>query len=343
MANQFPYSNFVIEDLIKSYINTKLGMSRFLTVDESLVGTDGLKAVIHRYTGVGGAEDLTKGNKNTSEVDAAWTSEEYTASRHQATTSYTDDDNFEDSAWVNAKIQYLGESMISDYNSKAVGEMAKTENIVEVSDWSFDAFADAVGRYAEEHEVEDGLQFVVDIKLVPAIRKKLRDSLQYSEAYVRQGALGTVCGVPVFPTKLLAGKGVGYLVNAEAIRDFVKSNVRVEQTRDIERKKNTIVADRYDIIALFDETKCIQVGEALEHPATITTYTKNAKIIAGAAETGATVTAYVNGEKTGSSVIASTNAYSITATENLEPGDIVKVVADLDGYAKSIATVEVAE
>jgi len=342
MANNYPYENFIIEDIVKDYVNTKLAMSRFLTVDNSLVGTDGLTAVIHRYSGTGSAEDLTRGNKNTGYIDAEWTSESYEASRHQATTQIADDDTFKDSTWSDAKIKFLGESMISDFNNKAVAEWGKTTNVCEVENFDFDGFADAVGKYAEVHEVEDGLMFVVNIKMIPAIRKALKATLQYVEAYARLGSIGSICGVPIFSSKIIP-ENIGYLVNSEAVRDFVKSNVRVEQTRDVERKLNTIVADRYDIIALVDESKCVEVGYAQGTPASITTYTKNAKIIAGAATTGAKVTAYVNGVKTGSAATAAGSEFSITADENLEPGDIVKVVAELDGYAKSIDTKVVAE
>lgn len=334
MAYQTPYENFVIEDYIKSYLNTQLAMSKFLRVDESLVGTDGLNAVIHRYSGTGNAQDLAQGAKNNVFVDAEWTEEEYTASRHQATTKYYDDQQFKDSTWVSAKIQYLGQSMINDFNLKAIGEMAKTNNVVEGNGWGFDTFADAVGRYAEEHEAEDGLLFVVDIKLVPEIRKALADTLQYVEAYVRQGYLGTVCGVPIYPTKLLAGTNIGYLINPEAIRDFVKTNVRVEQNRDVESKENVIVADRYDIIALVDSTKCIMVGPAQETAVSITDISEG--VITGGASTGATVKAYVNGEFAGQATESS--GYSITSTKAIASDDVVMVVAELDGYAKSVAT-----
>lgn len=344
MANfQFNgYDNFIIEDQIKSYLNTKLSLSRFLTVDNSLVGTDGLKAVIHKYVGSGSAEDLARGDSNSADIDANYVSAEYTASRHQARTRYYDDDAFNDSTWVDSKIRFCGEAMVNDYNNKAIAEFAKTNNVCEISAFNFDGFADAVGKYAQVHEVEDGLMFLVDIKLIPAIRKALKETLQYVEAYARQGSIGSICGVPIFASKIVPD-GLGFLVNAEAVKDFVKSDVRVEQTRNVDSKENTIVIDRYDIIALVDESKCVAVGKGQATPVTITTYTKNATALAGAGTDGAKVTCYVNGKKTGSASTVATGAWAVTADANLVAGDVVMAVAELDGFVKSIATVTVAE
>lgn len=252
------YENFVIEDQVKSYLDTKLDMSKFLTVDNSLVGTDGLKVVVHKYVGSGSAEDLERGEGNSADIDATFVPADYTAARTQARTRYYDDDLFTDSTWVDAKLQYLAEAMVNDYNAKAIAEMATSSNELEVEALDFDCFADALGKFTEVHETEDGLMFLANIKLVPEIRKTLNENLMQTEGYIRTGAIGGVLGVPVYTSKIVP-EDTMFLVTKDAVKDFVKSGVRVEQDRDKDTKENSVIADRYDVIALVDETKCIKI------------------------------------------------------------------------------------
>ena len=50
----------------------------------------------------------------------------------------------------------------------------------------------------------------------------------------------------------------------------------------------------------------------------------------------------MNGVATGAEVEASGNTYSITANENLKSGDVIRVVASLDGFLNSVAIFTVA-
>ena len=77
------YDNFVLENKINSILSTKMDMNRFMTADYSLTSTPRMTKKIHKYTGVGSAEDLARGEGNTEFVDASYTEEEYTVSRTQ--------------------------------------------------------------------------------------------------------------------------------------------------------------------------------------------------------------------------------------------------------------------
>ena len=108
------------------------------------------------------------------------------------------------------------------------------------------------------------------MKAVPEIRKALGQSLMYVEDYIRTGAIGAVLGVPIYTSKALddleedsEGQPIGFLATREAVTAFIKEDVRVEQDRDIDKKENFIVADRYAVIALTDETKCIKLVEGV--------------------------------------------------------------------------------
>ena len=254
---------------------------------------------------------------------------------------FYDDDVMTDPTLIDAKVRFLSEAMVNDWTRKAIAEFAKSENIVAISNYNLENFANVLGQYTAEYESTDGLFFLCNQKLDRKLRKMLGDDLKYVEDYIRRGAIGAVLGVPVFLSKAVP-EGIIFLATREAVTAFIKREVSVEQDRDIDTKLNNIVAARYTVIALTDETKCVVAGTAQSTPVTITTYTKNAKTIAGAATDGATVKAYVNGVYAGTAD-ASSSSYSITAAENLAAGDVVKVIAELDGYVNSIASVTVAE
>ena len=101
------YDNFVLENKINSILSTKMDMNRFMTADYSLAGTPRMTKKIHKYTGVGSAEDLARGEGNTEFVDASYVEEEYTVSRTQGQCKYYDDDVMTDPVLIDTKIQTL--------------------------------------------------------------------------------------------------------------------------------------------------------------------------------------------------------------------------------------------
>lgn len=330
------YDNFVLENKINSILSTKMDMNRFMTADYSLTGTPRMTKKIHKYTGVGSAEDLARGEGNTEFVDASYTEEEYTVSRTQGQCKYYDDDVMTDPVLIDTKIQTLSEGMVNNWTAKAIVEFGKTSNQAIFTDYKLANFADAIAIYANKYETQEGLFFLASTDLIPTIRKALGEQLMYVEAYIRTGAVGSVLGVPIYTSKAVPS-GMMFMATKDAVTAFIKKGTFVEQDRDIDKKENFIVASRYSVIALTDESKCVACGKAQATAATVTTATKETKTISGAATTGAKVKAYVNGVATGAEVEASSNTYSITANENLKSGDVVRVVASLNGFLNSVA------
>lgn len=256
------YDNQIIANKIESILSTKLDMNRFMTPDYSLEGEPGMVKIIHRYVGSGVAQDLERGDGNTSFITADYTPEEYRVKRTQSQTRYYDDDLMTDPVLIDTQVKTMAESMINDWTAKAIAEFGKSSNTFTITDWSFDDFADAIAIYANETEDESGLFFVVGQQYVPEIRKQLKDTLQYVEGYARTGYIGSICGVPIYFTKHEMKDAEdhyikGFLATREAVTAFIKKDVRVEQGRDIDTKLNNIVADRYAVIALTDESKCV--------------------------------------------------------------------------------------
>lgn len=334
------YENFVLENKIEDMLTTQVDMNAYITPDYSLTENAGMKKVVNVYTASGNVEDLAMGVGNSEDIEVSYSAKEYEVGTTQGRFPYYDEQEMADPMVVEVGLQGLADKMTNDLTAKAIAEMNKATLTSTVTSWDFDDFADAIAVYPYENE--DGLFCLINPKQKAEIRKALNDDLKYSEGFARTGYIGHVCGVPVVASKAVP-EGLAFLGTKEAVKCFIKKGVEVEQERDANTRKNSIFARKVMLVALADATRMIKMGKAQTTAATITTYTKNAKTIAGAATTGAKVQAYVNGEKTGSVATAAANAYSITATENLAANDVVEVVATLDGYLDSSAKVTVAE
>ena len=334
------FDNFVLENQIKEAVDTKMDVNRFMSADYSLSEAPGMIKKIHKYSLLnGGVEDLGRGEGNSNVIEAQFNEVEYRVGRTQGQINYYDDDVMTDPTLIQAKTQYLGSEMVNNWTRKAIAEFGKTENVAEISSFSLDAIADAISLYTGVYEDTTGLFLLANQKSDATIRKMLEPELRYVEDYVRTGAIGAIWGIPIYLSKAVP-EGMFYLATREAVKAFIKKNVSIEQDRDIDTKLNRIVASRYAVIALVDETKCIAIGPAQTTKATITAPAADDVTIVGAATDGAKVTAYVNGKEVGS-VVASSSAYSIDC-EALVAGDVVKVVAVLAGTCTSSATATVA-
>ena len=329
------YDNFIIQNKINNSLLTKLDMSQFMTVDTSLAMQPGMVKKIHKYSGSGEAEILDRGEGNTAFVDADFVEEEYRVERTQAQARYYDDDAMADPVLVDKKIAQASDAMVNIWTKQAIAEFGKTEKISVFTDWKLANWADAIAIYANKYESQEGLFCLAAMDLVPTIRKALGEQLMYVEDYIRTGAIGAVLGVPIYTSKAVP-EGTMFLATKEAVTAFLKKNVAVEQEHDVDTKLNKIVATLYSIIALTDGNKCIMCGKAQATPVSVTTKAAAAKVVAGAATNGAKVTVYVNGKKYANTIEASSNAYSVTGEANLVAGDKIHVVAELDGYVKSI-------
>ena len=117
MADLYPfkgYENSVLENKIKSILDTKLDMNRFMTPDYDLVEDAGMIKKVHKYTGSGTVDDLARGEGNTHFVDAEFSEESYEVSRTQGQAKYFDDDIMTDPVLIDAKVKYLAEGMVND-------------------------------------------------------------------------------------------------------------------------------------------------------------------------------------------------------------------------------------
>lgn len=328
------YDNFVIENQFESVLKTLLDLQNFMTVDYSLSESAGMHKKIYKRSVTGAVEDLAMTEGNTDAIEVTLSSEDYEVGTTQGRFIAYDEEIMTDPAVLDAGLKGMAEIMVNDFVDKSVAEWRKTSNQLGYSALGFDTIVDALAQLNLENE--DSLFMLISPAMVGSFRKSLKDSLQYVEAFARTGYIGSVCGVPVYVTKALAGSEA-IIGNKEAVRLFVKKGTEAEQERDANTRKNTYYTRKVALVALVDDRKLIRIAKNASVDATITTSAAGAKAIAGAAATGAKVEVYINGIFDGEAE-AESNAYSYTAKENLVVGDAIKVIAKKEGEVDSIAT-----
>jgi len=332
MANQI-YDNFVLENALENQLTTGLDMALFLTVDNSLALEAGMKKKVHVYSGTGDVEDLQMGSGNSASMEIGFIEKEYEVGVTQGRGVYYDEQAMRDPFAIDSLVKYMGDTMINDFTEKAINEMKNAELGQVVSTWNFDAVVDAISKMPIENAT--GGFMLVHRDQLAALRKNLKDDLKYVEAFARSGYIGTVAGFNVYVSNAVPS-GLAFLGFKEAVTAFIKKGIEVEQERDANTRKNSVFNRKVALVAFTDANKLVMMGAGQATAATITTYTAEAKTVAGAATTGATVEVYING-KLDKTATAADSAYSVTCSEDLASGDKVKVIAKLDGYINSVA------
>ena len=264
------YDNFFLSNEIEDQYNSHLDLQNFCTVDNSLVGTAGMKRVINVYKATNGTEKLGVGEGNTKKIEVSHTPKEYTIQLAQNKFEYYDEQEMTDPQLVPVGTKHAATDMFNTVNGDIYGEFSKEPRVSLVSKFDFAAFTDAVAVLPYE-QLEDVEMFAF---ISPAdaseLRKELKDTLQYVEAFARTGYIGTVAGVKVY-TKKDAAKGTFILATKDAVKLFNKKGTEVEQQRDGDTRKNTIFSRKYYFAALYDETKAVKIVKGTAAVSTDTT------------------------------------------------------------------------
>lgn len=257
MANQV-YENFFLSNTVEDQFNSHLDLQAFCTVDNSLVGTAGMKRVINTYRATDGTEKLTIGNGNTKSIEVSYTPVEYEIALAQNRFKWYDEHAMTDPMLVPVGMKHAGTDMFNTVQADIYGEFAKTGIEVEATAFTFDAFVDAVSALdLENDESVEKFAFVCP-KDKGKIRKALKDDLVYVEAYVRTGYIGTVAGVNLY-TKADAKEGEIIVATKGAVTIFAKTGVEMEQERDANVRENTAYSRKYYVVALTDESKAVKI------------------------------------------------------------------------------------
>lgn len=248
------FDNEILRTKLENQLITALDMNNFITVDYSLSAQPGMKIEIHTYHGTGDVEDLDMTEGNTGDIGANFTTEEYEVTTTQGRVPYYDEQQMNDPIAIDKAIQHLSEQLTNDITKKVVAELGKGTNVKNGVTFTFEDVVEAIASLPDE-KVE-GLFMLINKKDNAKFQKNLKDSLQYVEAFVRKGYVGTVCGVPIYMTDAVT-EGTAFLATRDAVTAFVKKGVEVEQERDANTRKTTIYGRNVKVIALTDDSKVV--------------------------------------------------------------------------------------
>lgn len=265
MANTI-YDNFYLSNEIEDQYNSHLDLQSFCTVDSTLEGAAGMLRKINVYRATDGTEKLAVGAGNTKSIEVGFTPREYRIQLAQNRFKYYDEQAMTDPQLVPVGTKHMGTDMFNTVNADIFGEFAKAVQVVVVTGFDFDSFADAQSVLALEDLEGTSIFAFVSPTDVAELRKKLKDTLQYVEAYAKNGYIGTVAGVNIY-TKKDAVPGSIYMATREAVTLFNKRGTEVEQERDSNTRENSIYSRKYYLAALTDETKAVKI---LKGAATLT-------------------------------------------------------------------------
>lgn len=258
MANTV-YDNFYLSNEVADQLNSRLDLMRFCTHDPSLEGTAGMKRIINVYSATNGTEKLAQGEGNSKAIEVGFTQKEYEILLAQNRFTYYDEEAMKDPMLVPVGMKHAGVDLFNTMQADIFGEFKKATLSASASAFDFAAFADA--RAKLNLEEAEGVEIFthVNANTLAKIRKALKTDLQYIEAFVRTGYVGTVCGINLYDKKD-AEDDVLYIGTKKAVTLFTKKGVEIEQDRDANTRKNDVYSREYYIPALTDASQVVKLA-----------------------------------------------------------------------------------
>lgn len=252
------YENFFLSNTVEDQFNSHLDLQRFCAVDDTLVGTAGMKRVIHTYRATNGTEKLTVGQGNSKSIEVSYTPVEYVIALAQNRFEWNDEDAMTDPMLVPVGMKHAGTDMYNTVQSDIYGEFAKTGIEVTATAYNFDAFVDASAALNLENVEDVEIFAFVSPADKAKVRKALKDELKYVESYARQGYVGSVAGINLYD-KADATDGEIIVGVRGAVTIFNKKGTETEQERDPNTRKNAAYSRKYYVVALTDESKAVKI------------------------------------------------------------------------------------
>ena len=255
------YENTVLEAKLTELLNSKLEVRSLMTVDDSLTESAGLTKVINRYTYNGTVETLDGGEANSTAGTLRFTPETYTVKRYQQTFRYNDVEAMKDPALIDMALSGAADVMANQLRCEYFDQLKQIRHRHPIASdtVSYTDIVDALGNLGRE--VEDGLFILMGTDGRTAIRRDSDFITAHQGDILYSGQFGTLCGIPVLFSKLVP-EGKVIITEKAAVKFFVKREAGLEQSRDIEKKENTIVYERHGVIALVDDTSSVILGKA---------------------------------------------------------------------------------
>lgn len=259
------YSNFYLSNEIEDQYNSRLSLLRFATVDNSLVGTAGMIRKINVYSATDGVEKLEMGKGNTKSIEVSFAPKEYKITLAQGRFEYYDEELMTDPTAIQTGINHIAVDMFNTVNADIYAELMKATLTASAGTPGFDAFVDAAALIPTENVEGQNLFAILAPSDMAAVRKALKDTLQYNESYARTGYVGSVAGIDLYAKKD-ATAGTIVVADRKAVTVFNKKGTEVEQSlrgsrsaEDANIRKNSIYGRKYYLAALTDATRAVKL------------------------------------------------------------------------------------
>lgn len=252
------YENFFLSNTVEDQFNSHLDLQQFCTVDNSLEGTVGMKRIIHTYRATNGTEKLEIGEGNTKSIEVSYTPVEYEIALAQNRFVWNDEHAMQDDMLVPVGMKHAGTDMYNTVNADIYAEFGKAGGQITATAPDFDAFVDASAALGLENVEEGSIFAIVHPEDMAKVRKALKDTLQYVEAFAKNGYVGSVAGINLYAKKD-ATKGEIIVATRDAVTIFNKKGTEVEQERDANTRVNSAYSRKYYVVALTDESKAVKI------------------------------------------------------------------------------------
>lgn len=254
MANTV-FENKIIEAKAKDLLTTAVNTRNLMTVDNSLSAAPGTTKTVNTYTYTGTAEEVAVGKGNTNRGSISYTPNDYVVKTVQQTFDYFDEDYMKDPTIVDNMLKGATQVMANKMTADFLAEMAKaTLEQKFTTAYGYEPIVDAISQLNVEDE--SGIYNLIPNTWKAALRKDADYKSARMGEVIYNGQVGTVCGIPVIASKAATE---AYAATKEAVTLFMKKEVEVEQHRDIELRKNTVVLRTYYVCALTDATKVCKI------------------------------------------------------------------------------------
>ena len=256
MANKL-YENIVLESQVNDILETKLNAQNFMTIDTDLQAEAGMTKRINRYTYEGNVQEVALGAKNTERGKVTFAGKDYKVKVKQQVFDYHDEEVMQDPLVVQVGVNGSATEMVNDLNNDFFTEIARTSTVHEVvGALNYNSIVDAIDKMNIEDE--SGLYLLIGTDLKAQIRKDEDFKASRLGEILYSGQIGDICGVPVAVSKKVP-ENTAFLATKEAVKCFVKKSTEVEQERDGETRRNTVITRKVGLVALVDDTKAVKI------------------------------------------------------------------------------------
>lgn len=262
------YTNEVIEDRLEELLATRLDAMNLMTIDRELAENEGMvkKVLVYKYTG--NVEELSRGEGNADSGVVSHTPTPYEVKVAQHMFQYADEDLMIDSKVLEYGLQGAAKVMANHMTTKYFDALKNAELLSEeAKTLSYDVVVDALAKMetnpakagAEQEVSAEGAFLLINPKHRAILRKDPEFKAAAQGEILFSGQIGQVCGLPVVVSAAVPADQA-YVATKEAVTCFIKKESQVEQDRDINRRMNTIVMRKVNVVALTDATKAVRIN-----------------------------------------------------------------------------------